>query len=107
MISFDDFKKLDLRVATIKDVKEHPNADKLFLIQLEVGSETKQVVAGIRAFYSPGELIGKKVVIVNNLETATIRGQESQGMILAAKDLAGNLTVLAPEKDIASGSHIS
>ena len=88
MISIDDFAKIDLRVAEIKSADFHPNADKLLVLKIDVGDgiEGRQLVAGIRSSYSPEELIGKKVIIVNNLEPAVLRGEESQGMVLAAKD---------------------
>lgn len=104
MITYDDFKKLDLRIAQIVAAEAHPNADKLYVIKLDVGGETKQVVAGIRPSYpSPETLVGKKVVVVNNLAPAVIRGAESNGMILAASGEAGPI-ILLPEKDVPVGS---
>ncbi len=104
MITYDDFKKLELRVAQILEVSAHPNADKLYVIKIDVGGETKQVVAGIRPSYpSPDALIGKKVVVVNNLEPAVIRGAESNGMILAASGEVGPI-ILLPEQDVPVGS---
>jgi len=103
MITIDDFRKIDLRVAQIKEVKEHPNADKLYLIQIEVGGEIKQLVAGIRKAYTKEELVGKKVIVVNNLEPATIRGEISNGMLLAASDDQG-MAVLTLDKEVALGS---
>jgi methionyl-tRNA synthetase len=105
-VSFDDFKKLDLRIAKIMDVKEHPNADKLYVIQIEVGGEMKQIVAGIRHEYDAGALIGRKIVVVNNLEPVVIRGEESNGMLLAARD-GDSPVILVPEKDVPPGSAIS
>ena len=87
-IPFDDFIKLDMRVATVKACEPHPNADRLLKIQLDDGTEEgRQVCAGIRQWYEPGDLVGKQVVIVANLEPRKIRGQMSQGMILAASDM--------------------
>lgn len=87
-IPFDDFTKLDLRVATIKAVEIHPNADRLFKVQLDDGTaEGRQVCAGIRQWYDPQSIVGKQVVIVANLEARKIRGEISQGMILCANDL--------------------
>jgi len=105
MITIDDFRKIDLRVAQIKEVKEHPNADKLYLIQIEVGGETKQLVAGIRKAYTKEELVGKKVIVVNNLEPATIRGEVSNGMLLAASDEQG-MAILSLDKEVALGSPV-
>ena len=103
MVAFDEFKKLDLRVAQVKSVSEHPNADKLFILQVDVGGQSKQIVAGLRNHYRKEDLIGRKVVVVNNLEPVTLRGKVSDGMILAA--VAGEVPViLVPEKDVPCGS---
>ncbi len=103
MTTIEEFKKLDLRIAQIKEVKDHPNADKLYLIKVSTGGEEKELVAGIKKAYRPEELIGKFVVIVDNLEPAIIRGVESKGMILAAQDGEG-MAVLSPDKPMAPGS---
>ena len=105
MVSFDDFKKMDLRVARITDVKEHPDADKLYVLQIETGGEAKQIVAGIRAPYSAEDLVGKKIVVIDNLGPVTIRGEESNGMLLAAND-EGDPVILVPEKDVPAGTQI-
>ncbi|MFT5169565.1 MAG: methionyl-tRNA synthetase [Lysobacterales bacterium] len=102
-ISFDDFKKVELVLAEITECKEHPNADRLYVVQVDLGDEKRQLVAGIRHAYTAEELVGKKVIMVKNLEPATIRGEESQGMILALSD-EENLSVLSPERTIALGS---
>ena len=87
-ISYDLFTKLDLRIATIVSAEAHPNADKLLKIKLDDGTpEGRQVCAGIKAWYDPTTLVGKQVVIVANLEPRMLRGEISQGMILAASDL--------------------
>jgi len=106
MVSFDDFKKLDLRIVEIKDVRPHPNADKLYVVTLDTGTEERRVVAGIKNFYKPEELVGRKAAAILNLEPAVIRGVESTGMVLAASG-GGKLTILAPERDIETGSKIS
>ncbi|MBI5873113.1 MAG: hypothetical protein HZB36_03100 [Candidatus Omnitrophica bacterium] len=103
MITYEEFRKVELKIATIKDVKPHPDADRLYLVTLDVGGVTKQVVAGIRLFYSEDALKGKQVVIVDNLEPAVIRGVESQGMILAASDEKG-ISVVAPDRIVQEGS---
>ena len=105
MVTLEDFKKLEIIVAQIKDVKEHPNADRLYVLKVDTGKEVKQLVAGIRKAYSKEELIGRRIVMINNLEPALIRGEESQGMILAATD-ENNLSVLGVEKEIAPGSMV-
>ncbi|MCM8813586.1 MAG: methionine--tRNA ligase subunit beta [Candidatus Omnitrophica bacterium] len=105
MISIDDFKKIELRVAQIIEVNEHPNADKLYVLKVAVGEEQKQIVAGIRAHYTKEQLQGKKIIVVNNLEPALLRGQESQGMLLAASD-GEHLAILMPERDVACGATV-
>jgi len=105
MVSKEDFGKLELIVAQIKEVKDHPNADKLYVLKVDTGNGEKQLVAGIRKAYTKEELAGKRIVMINNLEPATIRGEESQGMLLAASDENG-LAVLTPDKDKAPGSKV-
>ncbi len=105
MVTYEDFKKLELIVALIKEVKEHPNADRLYVLKIDTGSEEKQLVAGIRANYQPQELIGRKVVVINNLQPAVIRGEASNGMILAASGENGPV-ILLPEKDVPVGAII-
>lgn len=103
MPSIEDFKKFEFIVAQIKEVKEHPNADRLYVVKVDTGTEVKQLVAGIRKSYTPEQLIGRRVIIINNLEPAVIRGEESRGMILAATDEQG-LSILAPDRDVLLGS---
>ena len=83
-ITYADFAKLELRVAKVLEARPHPNADRLLLLQVDVGEEQKQIVAGIRQHYAPEQLVGKLIVIVNNLEPAMLRGESSNGMLLAA-----------------------
>ena len=86
-ISIKDFQKLDLRVGKIKKVEEHPNADKLFVLTVEMGEEKERtIVAGLKKYYSKKELEGKKAIFAANLEPVLLRGVESNGMILAASD---------------------
>jgi methionine--tRNA ligase beta chain len=86
-ISFEEFAKVDLRVATIVSAELHPNADKLLKLQLDDGSGTpRQICAGVKAYYSPDELVGKQIIIAANLAPRTIRGEESKGMMLAASN---------------------
>jgi methionyl-tRNA synthetase len=105
MITFDEFKKMEIKVAKIIEVKEHPQADKLYVLKVDTGQEIKQLVAGIRKSYSKEELLNKNIVIVDNLQPAVIRGIESQGMLLAAAD-ANNLSLIIPEKTVAIGSPV-
>ncbi|HEY1599354.1 MAG TPA: hypothetical protein VGG64_07110 [Pirellulales bacterium] len=104
-ISYADFSKLELRVAKVVAAREHPNADKLLLLTIRVGEVEKQIVAGIRAHYSAESLVGRSIVVVNNLEPALIRDEESNGMLLAASDSAG-VTLLAPDRECESGAGI-
>ena len=105
MITIEEFTKLDLRVATIKAVEPHHNADRLLVLKIDLGTEERQLVAGIRAHYAPEELVGKQIVVVANLQPATLRGVESQGMLLAASD-GDKVIVLSPEKPIAPGAKV-
>jgi len=106
MITFDQFKQMDIRIARITAVENHPNADKLYLLSVDTGEGIKKLVAGIREHYTAEELIGRQVVIVNNLQPATIRGQSSEGMALATKD-GEKLALLAPDKEVKVGSPVT
>jgi tRNA-binding protein len=108
IITYDDFVKLDLRIARIVDAKAHPNADKLLVLQVDLGTETRQLVAGIRGHYEPADLVGKEIVVVANLAPRTMRGEESRGMLLAASsEDHSKVILLAPMSDIAPGSKVS
>lgn len=104
-ISFDEFMKLDIRVAKIVKAEKHPNADKLLKLQVDLGAEQRQVIAGIAEHYAPEDLLGKSVSIVANLKPAKIRGEVSQGMILAADD-GKTVSPLIPLKDVDPGSRV-
>jgi methionyl-tRNA synthetase len=106
MISIDDFRKIELRIATITSAEPHPNADKLMVLQVDLGDGTRQICAGIRNYYQAEELIGKQIVVVANLETAKLRGLESQGMLLAASD-KGRVVFLTPERSVEPGAKVS
>ena len=106
MISIEEFRKLELKVATIKKAEPHPNADRLLVLNVDLGSEERQIIAGIRAHYQPEDLVGKQVVVVANLETAKLRGMESQGMVLAASD-GDRIVILTPEKEVGPGAKVS
>ena len=104
--SLEDFKKIQLRVGTILAAENHPNADRLLVLKVDVGDGTpRQLVAGIRATYQAADLVGKQVVVVANLQPATLRGVESQGMALAASDGAA-IILVSPERPIAAGSTV-
>ncbi len=104
-ISYDEFSKLDIRVAEIVGVESVKGADKLYKLQIDVGGTTKQIVAGIAKQYSKDELLGKRIVVVDNLEPAVIRGEKSEGMLLAAVD-GDDISILAPERETKPGSKI-
>lgn len=115
-ITFEDFARLDLRVARVVHAEPHPNADKLLKLQLDDGSGTpRQICAGIRANYTPESLVGRLIVIVANLAPRKIRGEESRGMLLAASDKARDspdaaerrVVVLTPSGDIPPGAVVS
>ncbi len=103
-ITIDDFKKVELRVGKVLQCENVPKSEKLLKLQVDVGSEQRQIVAGIAKHYKPEDLVGKSVVIVYNLQPAKLMGQESRGMILAASDTDGKLVVVSPAGDIAPGS---
>jgi methionyl-tRNA synthetase len=106
-VTIDDFQKLDLRIAKVVECERVPKSDKLLKLQIEVGTEKRQILAGIAQHYAPEALIGKSVVVVFNLQPAKLMGLESQGMLLAASDSDGKLVFIAPSGEIASGSAVS
>jgi len=103
MATIEEFRKIELKIAQITQVDDHPNADKLYCITVAVGEKTKQIVAGIKGSYSKEDLVGKQVVLVDNLEPAMLRGVESQGMLLAGQDEAG-IVIVSPERKMITGS---
>lgn len=104
-ITFDDFKKLDLRVGTIINVSDHPNADKLYVLTVDFGTEERTLVAGLKKYYSPDRLPGMQIIAVTNLEPAEVRGVTSNGMLLAAQ--SGEIvSLLSPEEPIANGAKV-
>ncbi|MDR2699626.1 MAG: methionine--tRNA ligase subunit beta [Nitrososphaerota archaeon] len=105
-ISFSDFEKLDLRIGKILEVTPVSESKKLIQIIVDFGTEKRQAVAGIRKYYPPEALIGKKCIFLLNLQRRMLAGIESQCMILAAEDEEGNVSVLQPEKDLPEGSKI-
>jgi methionyl-tRNA synthetase len=105
-ISFAEFQKLDIRIGKIIEATQVPESKKLIKISVDFGTEKRQAVAGLLKYYKPEDLVGKKCVFLLNLQRRILAGIESQCMVLAAEDEAGNVTVLQPEKDIAEGSKI-
>jgi len=103
MVTVEDFRKIELKIGEIKEVNDHPDADRLYVILVDLGDKTKQVVAGIKGSYQKEDLLGKQVVVVDNLEPAVLRGVESQGMLLAASDETG-ITIICPQRKVKLGS---
>jgi len=109
-IQYDDFVKLDLRVGTVIEAGEHPNADKLIVLKVDLGSEQRQILAGLKAWYPPEKLQGKQVIVVTNLAPRKMRGLESQGMLLAASTTGGddrNVVILTADETVPPGSVVS
>ena len=106
LVSIADFKRIDLRVARVLEARAHPNADKLILLKVDVGEQQKQIIAGLRQWYAPETLVGRLIIVVNNLQPAMLRGEESNGMLLAATS-ADQVIFLTPERDCLPGSKIS
>ena len=104
MITFDDFKKLDIRIATIVEAEKVEGADRLLKLVVDLGDEKRQLVAGIAAQYEASEVIGKQVPVLCNLEPATIRGVESNGMMLCAS--SPDLALLLPDKKVDNGGKV-
>lgn len=105
MVSFAEFKKVDMRIGRITSVEDHPNADKLYVIKVDLGGEERQTVAGLKGYYTPDQLQGKLAVVVANLEPAVLRGVESQGMLLACQD-GPRVMLLQPDGDAAPGVRV-
>ena len=105
-ITFEDFQKVELKIARITAAEEIPGADKLLKLQIDLGGELRQIVAGIKKAYLPGDLIGKEIAVVVNLEPRAVRGVDSNGMLLAASDETGNPILLRPDKDVPLGTRI-
>jgi len=105
MISFEEFQKIDLRVGKIVEAEKVEGADKLLKLKVDLGTEKRQLVAGIAKFYQPKDLIGREIVVVVNLEPKTLIGIESQGMLLAA-DFEGKPVLLKPDAKVPPGTKI-
>lgn len=107
-ITIDDFLKLDLRVATVRECKPHPNADKLLVLQLDDGSEGgRQICAGLRGIYEPEQLVGRQIVVVANLAARKMRGEISQGMLLAASNAdRSEVVIVSPTAPIEAGASV-
>lgn len=103
-VLYDDFMKLDLRVAEVLKAEKMKNADKLLKLQVDIGSEKRQIISGIAEYYQPEDLVGKKVICITNLKPVKLRGEMSEGMILSGEDEKGNLSLATVEKSLPNGS---
>ncbi len=104
--TLDDFKKLSLRVGVVVSAEDHPNADRLLILKVDIGEGApRQVVAGIKGSYQAADLVGKRVVVVANLKPAVLRGVESQGMVLAASD-GSSIVVVTSDRPVPAGSTV-
>ncbi len=105
-ISIDDFSKIQLRTGKVIEAERVPKADKLLRLQVDLGTETRQILAGIAQHYGPDEMLGRTVVVVANLAPRTMRGYESQGMLLAASNDEGVLTLITTGTEISPGAQV-
>ncbi|GMU24814.1 MAG: methionine--tRNA ligase subunit beta [Phycisphaerae bacterium] len=107
-IQFADFAKIQLKVARVLEAYDHPSADKLIVLKLDLGTEQRQICAGLRGHYEPASLVGRKIVIVANLAPRMMRGLESNGMLLAASNADhSRVILLTPDADIEAGATVS
>ena len=108
VIDFNTFNKVEMRVGRVLEVRDHPNADKLLCMTVDLGSEQRQLVAGLKGYYEPDQLVGKDVVVVVNLEPRKMRGELSQGMVLAAvtEDFS-QVRLVMPDSEIPPGSRVT
>lgn len=106
-MNIEDFQKMDLRVGRVLLAEAVPDSDKLIRLEVDMGEERRQIVAGIKGSYAPEELVGKEIVVVANLEPRKLRGLESQGMLLAAHDADDKPVILTIERDVPPGAWVS
>ena len=107
-VSFDEFTRIDLRVARVLEAGPHPNADKLLVLKVDLGTEHRQLCAGIKGHYDPATLVGRLIIVVKNLAPRMMRGLESQGMLLAASNADhSRVILLQPDSDIEPGSKVT
>jgi methionyl-tRNA synthetase len=106
-IQFQDFMKVHMRVARVLEAWDHPNADKLIVLKIDLGDEQRQICAGLRGHYEASELVGRNIVVVANLAPRQMRGVESNGMLLAASTPDhSRVVLLAPDSDVAPGTSV-
>lgn len=108
VIQIDDFLKVDLRVAKVLEAADHPNADRLLVLKVDLGDEQRQICAGLKGHYDPADLVGKSIVVCANLAPRNMRGEPSEGMLLAAStEDHSQIILLTTDSEIAPGSKIS
>ena len=107
LVTFDEFARVQLRTAEILEARPHPKADRLLLLRIKVGEQQKQIVAGIRQFYTPEQLVGRTIIVVNNLQPARLRGEDSFGMLLAVRLPDGSLRLLTTDGPAPDGLTVS
>jgi methionyl-tRNA synthetase len=108
IVSFTDWQKLDLRVGKILSVEDHPNADKLYVLEVDLGKEKRKIVAGLKQHYKPKDLKGKLCIVFANIEPAELRGVKSEGMILASvSEDKSKVKIIQPAKEAELGSKIA
>jgi len=107
-ISFEQWKKMDLRIGEIIEVEDHPSADRLYVLKVNIGEEERTLVAGLKEHYDKDELVGKKIVVFINLKPVELRGVKSEGMVLAAVEEGDEekVILLSPEEEIANGARV-
>lgn len=106
-ITFDDFTKVELRIGKVIEAGDHPNADKLIVLKVDLGDHQRQIIAGLKGYYTPAELMGKEITVVTNLAPRMMRGLESQGMLLAASSAdRSKVVVLTPDAEIEPGASV-
>jgi len=107
-IQYDDFAKVQMRVAKVVEAFNHPSADKLIVLKVDLGTEQRQICAGLRGHYDPATLVGRNIIVVVNLAPRMMRGMESNGMLLAASNTDhSRVILLTPEADIEPGAQVS
>lgn len=110
IVAFEDFAKLDLRVAKVLEVRDHPNADKLICMTIDLGDRRQEIIAGLKGHYAPESLVGRQIIVVANIQPRKMRGLESKGMLLAATAAEGEamrVVVLTTAQPVPAGSPVS
>ena len=106
-IDFDDFLKVDIRVGTVTNAENVPKSNKLLKLLIDTGVDERVILSGISKYYTPKEIVGKKVMVLINLKARKMMGIESQGMLLLAEDSDGKLSLMQPDSDISNGAVVA